>query len=272
MAIVAALVAGVLAYRGIVSLDGGIEQRARANAFALLDLERRLGIAVEADLQRSWLGQGLTGAVLTAAYGLLYWPFLLSAAVVTFWRHRPSFRLFRNAIAISGAIGLVIIVAFPVAPPRLLPGFDDHMAAAPVIGSLAHPSGFFNPYAAMPSFHVGWVLVGALALGPLAPRSWRVLPPVVMSIAVLTTGNHYVVDVVAGLALGSLAWWLASPMQRALDDARRKDRQRREDASAATRRPTGPPAPVGAARPAQARARSIGGASPSGSTGQRRRR
>lgn len=272
VAIVAAVVAGVLAYRGIVSFDGGIEQRARTNALALLDLERRSGIAVESDLQRSWLGQGLPGAVLTAAYGLLYWPFLASAAVITFWRHRPSFRLLRNAIAISGAIGLVVIVAFPVAPPRLLPGFDDHMAAAPLIGSLAHPSGIINPYAAMPSFHVGWVLVGALALGPLAPRWWRMVPPAAMSIAVVTTGNHFVVDVLAGLALGSLAWWLASPMQRALVDARREARRHGEDASDATCRPIRPPSPVGTVPPARPAARAIGPAARPGSTGQRRRR
>lgn len=215
----AALAVGVLAYRGVVSLDTTLRDRALANASAVLDLERRLGLDVESDLQRSPLGRGVPGAILTGAYALLYWPFVVGTAVFTLWCRRSSFRLLRNAMAVTGAVGLAVILAFPVAPPRLLPGFEDHVARAAMLGSLAHPSGLFNPYAAMPSFHVGWVLVAALALRRATGSRWALAAPLIMSVAVLTTGNHYVLDVVAGAGLAALGWRVALRMQQAFDEA-----------------------------------------------------
>lgn len=229
-----------LTYFGADGWGDAVEQRALTNAIRLLEIESRLGLDVEAAVQGSWLGSGAVGAALTVAYVVLYWPFLALGVVATLWRRRRSFRLLRNALALSGAVGVLVIAAVPVAPPRLLAGFEDHAAAAP-LAALAHPSGWFNPYAAMPSFHVCWTLLAGLALrhAGAGPSAW--LPPTVMVLAVVTTGNHFVLDVVAGAGLAVLAWAAARPMQQALDAAAERDaRRRRLAATARAGRGAGP--------------------------------
>jgi hypothetical protein len=217
---VAALAAAFVVYRAYGSLVPGVEERAYANAGRLLDVERRIGLAWEAAAQRSVLGTGVVGAALTAFYALAYWPFVVVGAVTTLVRDRVAFRLLRNALLISGAVGLVMILLAPVAPPRLVGGFDDQVADLG-LGPLAHPSSLFNPYAAVPSFHVGWTtLVAAGVASTLDRRAGRVVVgavPAVMSVAVVTTGNHYVLDVVAGLALAVVSRALAPVMERGLD-------------------------------------------------------
>ena len=113
---------------------------------------------------------------------------------------------------------------FPVAPPRFMPGFVDTMAlyGFNVDGSAAGP--LYNPYAAMPSLHVGWSLLAGIAM-IAAARSWWLKAagmalPVLMTCAVIITGNHYLLDVIAGAAvvLVSLtfsAFWTSWHMARA---------------------------------------------------------
>jgi len=227
-------VIGAVGYAAVATLPGDASARAIINARAILTAEHRLGLAVEQGIQQSWLGRGVVGFVLAVAYALLYWPFVAGTVVVTAWRDRPAFRRLRNALLISGAIGLVVMALFPVVPPRLLDGYEDRLAGVTLLGSVAHPDGLFNPHAAMPSFHVGWMVLAAFGLRRLAGRAWRYAPPAVMALAVITTGNHYLLDVVAGGALATLAWWLAAPMQRALDEAaatRVRSREKRRVAS-----------------------------------------
>lgn len=212
------IVLGGATYVVIAAL--GDEQPARVfvNARAILALEERLGLAVERAAQRSILGEGPGGMALSAIYAVMYWPFVIGSLLVTARRDRSGFRLMRNAFLISGAVGLVVIALFPVAPPRMLEGYEDRLAELPLLRSIAHPDGLFHPYAAMPSFHVGWTVVAALGLrGLVEPLPPRWTPPGLMAVAVVATGNHYVLDVVAGAALALVAWRLAAPMQRALD-------------------------------------------------------
>jgi membrane-associated phospholipid phosphatase len=217
-------VAGVLVYALLTSVPTDTAARAAANARTVLAAEAAIELDVERAIQSSPLGQGFVGAALAVFYAAAYWPFVVAAVAVTAWRDRPAFRLTRNALLVSGAIGLIVIAAFPVAPPRLLEGYDDHVGRLSVLGSVAHPDGLFNPYAAMPSFHVAWTVIAALGLRHQIGRRWRWTPPALMALAVVTTGNHYVLDVVAGVVLASLAWVLAPPMQRAFEQARASSR------------------------------------------------
>ena len=60
-------------------------------------------------------------------------------------------------------------------------------------------------FAAMPSLHLAWAMwVAIVAFAMLrgkAQRGWVFLYPVMTTVAVIATGNHYVLDVVAGVAL-----------------------------------------------------------------------
>ena len=73
-------------------------------------------------------------------------------------------------------------------------------------GSLATEA---NQFGAMPSLHIGWAVWCTLALWQLSSRTWvrglAVLYPCLTAFAVLATGNHYLLDIVAGLATFALA-------------------------------------------------------------------
>ncbi len=98
------------------------------HANQLIDLEKALGIFCEADLQDQVLSYGWLVDTLNAMYLYGHLPVVLVIAIWLYLRHRPQYLLMRNAFLISGAIGLIVYVSFPVAPPRLMPeelGFTD---------------------------------------------------------------------------------------------------------------------------------------------------
>ena len=217
LAWLAAVVAVLL---GVVLRIGAAQRTAFDNARLVLRWEALVGLDVERGLQAVVSDRPAVRLSLSVVYAVAYWPFLVAALVVTARADPPAFRLLRNALSISGAIGLFTMVVFPVAPPRLLDGYDDHMAGLGVLGAAAHPDGWFNPHAAMPSFHVCWTIVAAVSLCHSGRRTLRGAVPIVMSVAVITTGNHFVLDVVGGALLAAAAWRLAPTMQHAFDTAR----------------------------------------------------
>lgn len=182
----------------------------------LVLLERRLGIFWEADLQHYilsyhwWLVELLNGIYL---YGHL--PVIGALAVWLYFWHRPQYLLMRNAFLISGGIGLVVYVLFPVAPPRFLPewGFVDTVFRQYDTGRPLTPSFFTNEYAAVPSLHFGWnLLVGVaiwLATRNLPLRFFAVFMSVAMFATIILTANHYFLDAAAGLGAVALGMAIA---------------------------------------------------------------
>jgi membrane-associated phospholipid phosphatase len=136
------------------------------------------------------------------------------ALLFVYLRRHEAFTRFRNAILLANVIGLVGYVLLPTAPPRMFTdyGFSDTLSQ---FTALNHGSGLIsfvaNPYAAMPSLHaadaliVGVVLV-TVSRNRLAKGFWALWPSWVW-FAVMATGNHFWLDVVAGIfvALLSLA-------------------------------------------------------------------
>jgi membrane-associated phospholipid phosphatase len=101
-------------------------------------------------------------------------------------------------------------VLLPTAPPRLVEG----LGIADTVGLAGHDSGSFagikfNPYAAMPSMHVGWSLLVGLIGFRVARRTWlRMLfavHPILMALTVTATGNHYFLDSIVGIAVAVTA-------------------------------------------------------------------
>ena len=119
-----------------------------------------------------------------------------------FWlaaRHPEVFRRLRNAMLASGALALLVYVNFPVAPPRLSAiGMVDTVTAGSNAYRVLQPTMFTNQYAALPSLHVGWNLLIGLAIFAVARHAWvralGVAMPIVMTIAVVLTANHYIID------------------------------------------------------------------------------
>jgi membrane-associated phospholipid phosphatase len=116
---------------------------------------------------------------------------------------------------ISGAIALVFFVLFPVAPPRLATvGIVDTLGLTVPVDYDNSP--LVNPYAALPSMHVGWALVLSLGLYlSTKRRTLRLLALTIMPamwIATVITGNHFIIDGLFGTILAGIgficALWL----------------------------------------------------------------
>src|SRR4029079_5519963 len=119
-------------------------------------------------------------------------------------RHRDAFLRLRDAMIVSGVLGILVFAAYPVSPPRLaglgrIDTVTEHSTAYRVL----QPPALVNQYAAMPSLHVGWDLLVEIAIATTAASmAMRIIGhvlPVLMGLAVIVTANHYVLDVVAGV-------------------------------------------------------------------------
>lgn len=202
----ALVTAGIVVYFGVRGLSHEDVGAAVDHGFDLLAVERTMGIAWESPLQHSLLRWDVVATVANWIYIYGHWPVIVPTLVWLGVRHRDRFLLLRDAMMVSGGIGLVIFAYYPVAPPRLLgAGFIDTVTERSVSYRVLQPSGLANLYAAMPSLHAGWDLLVGLAIAAVAGSAWlrwtgRLLP-VLMAVAVVVTGNHYVLDVIAGLAL-----------------------------------------------------------------------
>lgn len=202
-------------------LTMGSAIEAAENARNILHLEDLMGLDVEHELQQVILDSPSIVTLMNWIYVWGHWPVLALAAVWLFAKHRHEFSLFRNALIISGLIGLVIFAVFPVMPPRLLgTGMVDTVAQWSSSYHILQPPSLVNKYAAVPSFHVGWNVLAAIAVFRALPNSdWRyvvLIGPVAMIFSVVLTGNHYILDAVAGIIVVALAWFLADRLDRRL--------------------------------------------------------
>jgi hypothetical protein len=214
-----ALIAGAaVAYLGVRAVTGSDVDAAHRNARSVLGLEGSLSLRWESGLQHLVLDHPTLMRCFNTVYVFGFWPIVVAALVVLYRSDRERYRIMRNAVFLSGAVGLLVFALFPVAPPRFLDGFTDTVAVLSGQGGVAHPSKFANEYAAMPSFHVGWTLLAVLAMRPvLRHRSARVITlgyAALMAITVVVTANHYVVDALAGIAVSLAAFALAHRVAR----------------------------------------------------------
>lgn len=217
------LVAAALLYslvRGLVA-DQALDAARRA--WQIVRLEQVLGIFWEPALQSAVLPYKLLVDLANWVYIWWHWP---AISLVMFWlfvRHRESYPLYRNTLLLSGAIGLLIFALFPVAPPRLMPdlGLVDTITRHSQSYRLFQPPSLTNQYAAVPSFHFGWNVLMAIALvrqgASWLPRALGLLAPPAMLLSIVLTGNHFIVDAVAGgaLVLGTLLLVLGRDRWRA---------------------------------------------------------
>ena len=142
-----------------------------------------------------------------------------TAVLVGAYALRPQrYRRARTALVGINLIGLAVFLAYPLAPPRLLPGagFVDIVARSHTWGAWESAGGVAqraNEYGSMPSLHVAWALWVALTVVSMTPRlRWRLLAwahVALTSVVVLATGNHYLLDVLAGAVVLAVAWTAA---------------------------------------------------------------
>jgi PAP2 superfamily len=187
----------------------------------LLSLEQTLHLTPEVTLNR-WLASHQTlGTVLSNYYDNAHFIVTLGLLGWLWWKRADIYRPLRTALVLMNVLGLAVFWLYPVAPPRMLAGFSDVVARTSAFasfhtGSLAHAA---NQYAAMPSLHMAWAVWCSLVMWKLSAKLWvrvaAIVYPCLTCVAVLSTGNHYLVDVVAGVLTAVLAVALVRPVTAA---------------------------------------------------------
>lgn len=205
-------------YDVVTGLAPKREALALAHGRSLFAFERALGIDPELALDR-WLSHRHVLAVIASYYydnahfvvtfGLLIW---------LWWSRADIYRPLRSTLVVINVIGLFVYWLSPVAPPRMLAGsgFSDVVAASHTFGSwhtgaLAREA---DQFGAMPSLHLAWATWCGLVIWRMSRRRWAralaLLYPTLTALAVLSTGNHYLLDVLAGVVTCALAVGLVS--------------------------------------------------------------
>jgi membrane-associated phospholipid phosphatase len=195
-----------LVVRAVV-LCGEGRARARRNAERIVAAEERLGIDVEPLLQRAVLRFSRTVHGLNVGYAAFNVTLTVGWLAFLYRRRDPAYHGLRRSCQGAYLAAQPIFLLFPAEPPRALDGFVDTMAEVSGL-DLEHRLlvRLYNPVAAMPSLHVAFAVLTGAAIAERAEsravkRAAYAYPPLV-SFIVIATGNHYVLDALAGAALG----------------------------------------------------------------------
>ena len=208
---------------------------ARDRAADVLHLETLLHLDLESWVNRTFAPVTDIAVPMSFWYASLHYLVTPAVLALLFFRHRADYPRARNAIVIGSAIGLVCYMLLPTAPPRLMPGghYLDALSMTSDVGwwggdasapaALGHIT---NELAAMPSLHVGWTVWVAWAVwrhtNPLG-RTLACLYVAGTTFVVIATGNHWVLDAVAGavvIAAGIAVSGRIASRQRHRDPAR----------------------------------------------------
>jgi hypothetical protein len=183
-----------------------------AHGQQLLRAENFLHLNPEHTLNNALPPHSLLALLASYEYAYVY---VLTTFGVLGWlwvSRNPAYGWARNTLILVNLIAITVFALWPATPPRLLPGagFMDIVA-------IHHPPGSWgssavsgaNQYAAMPSLHIGWAVWVSVAL--IRARAHRggntfgALHLGVTILVILTTANHYVLDIFAGAAVVGLA-------------------------------------------------------------------
>jgi hypothetical protein len=204
-----------LCYFAVRGLTQSSLDAARVNARALVRLEEHLGMGWEGAVQALVIDDAILVRIVNAVYMYGHWPVIALTLGLLFARAPDRFHLLRNAMFVSGAIGLVIFALVPVAPPRLgVLDLVDTVTQGTGEYRTLQPPGLINRYAALPSLHFGWNLLVGIVVWHATRSRWlraaAVAVPAAMAFAVVATANHYVIDVIAGGAVALVGLAVAS--------------------------------------------------------------
>jgi PAP2 superfamily len=193
---------------------------ALGNARGILHAEQALHIDPELGLDRWLAGHHTLASILANYYDNAHFVVTLGLLGYLWWSRADIYRPLRNVLVLVNVMGFVVFWLLPVAPPRMLDGFTDVVASTHAFGSwhtgaLASQA---NQLAAMPSLHMAWAGWCALALWRISGRRWvRALAlayPCLTALAVLATGNHFVLDILGGLLVLAFAVLLVGSPER----------------------------------------------------------
>jgi PAP2 superfamily len=193
-----------------------------------IEIDEALGLG---HLPTTWLQShlyhGKTGAL--EIFSLLMYlshfvaPVALACLIWWRWPGRGFGDLLYGIVMVSFLAEIAFLLA-PTAPPWLA---AEHGLIPPVdpilknslndlgLDELARAKGdasLYNVVAAVPSLHAAWPLIGLLVIRKHRLPGWLFCAQAFLTLgvcfAIVYTGEHYVVDILAGFAFGLAAWWL----------------------------------------------------------------
>ena len=222
LAQICVVLAALGAYEGARLLMTPNWQIAFENARSVVSFEQVVGLAWEKSLQRLFLGVPDLVEVMNVFYFVGH--FVLTGIFFLWLYHRShgGFRVYRDGFLMATAIAVFIHWRFPTAPPRL--------ADADILDTLRLFSGIdigspsstalSNPVAAVPSLHAGYAVGVGIGLFRFARSSWvralGVVYPFLVVLTIIVTGNHFVLDALAGVAVMGLGFALAGGFRAAI--------------------------------------------------------
>jgi membrane-associated phospholipid phosphatase len=186
---------------------------AQDHARWIVDVEESTGTAVEASVQSAFDGTWMLW-VLNHLYLIAQLGVIPAALIFLYRRSHKLYETLRNTILATWLISVPVYGLFPVAPPRLAEmGIADTITEGGVFAMDSNfTTAFYNELAAVPSLHVGFaVAVGFALFAALRNPALRFLALLwgpVIGLAVVATGNHFVFDMVAGVAASILGYGL----------------------------------------------------------------
>jgi beta-lactamase class D len=211
----------------------------------LLSAERAVHLDPERSLNSALAAHPVLANIADYYYATFHFVIVLMVFAWLYWRHPTAARRSLLAWYAMNPLALLSFWLLPTAPPRLLPsaGFVDTVVHFHTWGSLADSTvaSAANQYAAFPSLHLGWALWAAIVVHRFAKRRWiglmAFIYPVFTCLVVLGTANHYVIDVVGGVAVCLLGFVVAHPLPATARWLRRTARVSGERVVVGHRRP-----------------------------------
>ncbi|WP_216589095.1 bifunctional glycosyltransferase 87/phosphatase PAP2 family protein [Streptomyces brasiliscabiei] len=216
----------------------GSRAAAEEHAGQILAVEKALFLDIEHWVNHTVVGIGWLRSFFDFYYTSFHFVVPLTVLGLLYWRRPADYRWARTAIGLTTLLALVGFFLYPLAPPRLMPGLGivDTVNGVqdfsrPDYGKLTELT---NQYAAMPSLHFGWSLWCGLTIAIVAPRVWMkvlgLLHPFFTVLAIVATGNHWVLDAVGGAAVVGagfgLTYLLTGPRTTAPRQERGEPRER----------------------------------------------
>ncbi len=196
-----------LAYKLGRVIAAGHVTEALFNAHNVWHLERLLHLPSEYGLQHAVLSHEWLIKAANCYYAYVHFPVTAACLIWMYVRRPPQYSRTRRVLAWLTGCALVVHLVMPLAPPRMITAVgmvDSGRLFGPAVYGSPNTDHLTNQYAAMPSLHVGWAVVVAIALiGSLSSR-WRWLwlaHPIVTLFVVVVTGNHYWLDAIVAVAL-----------------------------------------------------------------------
>jgi membrane-associated phospholipid phosphatase len=184
------------------------------HGWALLHAETWLHIDLEHAVNQ-WTDQHrLVSLAASYWYQFMHITVTLLVLLWVYWRRPGSYRRARNALVLTNVFGLAFFLAYPAAPPRFLPGagFIDAVAQAGFGTSHSGPVSA-DQFGAFPSLHLAWAVWTAVVASQLVHARWLsrlwLCYPLITATVVVATGNHFVLDILAGSAIALITLAIA---------------------------------------------------------------